>query len=127
MTLGALGTHLATINHWAEAIMGSEGFDVKTSPPNPELKSHKQMLEAFDQNAATARKAIAAATDEQLMKPWSLINDGKTIFTQPRVAVLRSFILNHVIHHRGQLGVYLRLNDVPVPSIYGPSADENPF
>ena len=76
---------------------------------------------------AAARKAIAGASDEQLLKPWSLVKDGKAIFTQPRVGVLRGFILNHAIHHRGQLGVYLRLNDVPVPSIYGPSADEGVF
>lgn len=124
MSLGGLGTHLATINHWAEAIIGQESFDVKNAPPNPELKSRAQMVEAFDKNVATARKAIAGASDEQLMKPWSLRSGGKTVFTLPRIAVLRSFIMNHTIHHRAQLGVYLRLNDVPVPSIYGPSADE---
>ena len=124
MSLGGLGTHLATINHWAEAIIGQESFDVKNAPPYPELKSRAQMVEAFDKNVATARKAIAGASDEQLMKPWSLQSGGKTVFTLPRIAVLRSFIMNHVIHHRAQLGVYLRLNDVPVPSIYGPSADE---
>jgi uncharacterized damage-inducible protein DinB len=127
MTLGALGTHLATINQWAQAIVGTDSFDVKSAPPTPELKSHKQMLEAFDSATAAARTAIAGASDEQMMKPWSLLNDGKPIFSQPRVAVLRGFILNHAIHHRGQLGVYLRLNDVPVPSIYGPSADEGKF
>lgn len=124
MSMGGLATHLATINHWTEAIMGSDSFDVKNAPPNPELKSSAQMLEAFDKNTASARKAIAGATDEQLMKPWSLLSGGKAVFTLPRAAVLRSFILSHTIHHRAQLGVYLRLNDVPVPSIYGPSADE---
>ncbi len=124
MTLGALGTHLATISGWSEAILGQDSFDVKNAPPNPELKSHAQMLESFDKNVAAARKAIAGATDEQLMKPWALLSSGKEVFKMPRVAVLRGFIMNHTIHHRAQLGVYLRLNDIPVPSIYGPSADE---
>src|SRR5262249_41355194 len=99
-------------------------FDVKNAPVPPQLKSRAELLGAFDKNVAAARKAIAGATDEQLMKPWSLLNDGKSIFTMPKIAVLRSFILNPTIHHRAQLGVYLRLNNVPVPSIYGPSADE---
>jgi uncharacterized damage-inducible protein DinB len=127
MTLGALATHLATINHWAEAIMGTESFDVATAPPNPELKSRAEILAAFDENTAAARKAISAATDAQLFQPWTLLSSGNTIFTLPRVAVLRSFILSHQIHHRGQFSVYLRLNNVPVPSIYGPSADEGVF
>jgi uncharacterized damage-inducible protein DinB len=97
---------------------------VSTAPRPAELKSHKEILDTFDQNSASARKAIAAANDETLMKPWSLLFQGKTVFTLPRIGVLRSFIMNHTIHHRAQLGVYLRLNDVPVPSIYGPSADE---
>lgn len=124
MTLGALATHLATINHWAEAILGLDSFDVSTAPPNPELKSRAEVLAAFDKNTATARKAIADATDAHLLKPWTLTAGSKTVLTMPRVAVVRSFLLNHTIHHRAQLGVYLRLNDVPVPSIYGPSADE---
>ena len=124
MALGALATHLATINQWTEAIMGLDSFDVSTAPPTAELKSRAEILAAFDQNTASARNAIAKATDAQLTKPWSLLSKGQAIFTLPRIAVLRSFILNHAIHHRAQLGVYLRLNDIPVPSIYGPSADE---
>jgi uncharacterized damage-inducible protein DinB len=124
MTLGALATHLATINQWSEAILGQDSFDVSTAPPNPELKSRAEVLAAFDKNTATARKAIADATDAHLLKPWTLTAGNKTVLTMPRVAVVRSFLLNHTIHHRAQLGVYLRLNDVPVPSIYGPSADE---
>jgi uncharacterized damage-inducible protein DinB len=73
---------------------------------------------------AAAREAIAGASDEHLLKPWSLLSGGKTVFTLPRIAVVRNAVMNHSIHHRAQLGVYLRLNDVPVPSIYGPSADE---
>jgi uncharacterized damage-inducible protein DinB len=127
MTMGGLATHLATICHWAEAIVGQDSFDVTNAPPQPQFKSKAEMLAAFDQSAAAARKAIEGASDEQLMKPWSLVSNGKAIFTMPRAGVLRSFIMNHIIHHRAQLGVYLRLNDVSVPSIYGPSADEGKF
>jgi uncharacterized damage-inducible protein DinB len=127
MSLGKLATHLATIGGFADAIVGVDSFDVANSPPSPELKSRTEILGSFDKTSASARKAIAAASDEQLMKPWTLLASGKTLFTLPRIGVLRSFFMNHSIHHRGQLSVYLRLNNVPVPSIYGPSADENPF
>jgi len=90
----------------------------------PRANTQKELLEIFDRNLAAARAALSAATDEQLLAPWTLLSAGQKIMTLPRIAVLRSFILNHTIHHRAQLGVYLRLNDIPVPSIYGPSADE---
>ncbi len=124
MSLGGLATHLATITHWAEAIFGQDSFDVSTAPRTEELKSRAEILSTFDKNVATARNLIANAPDTQLTKPWALTAGSHTIFSQPRIAVVRTFLLNHVIHHRAQLGVYLRLNDVPVPSIYGPSADE---
>lgn len=124
MTLGGLASHLATLTQWTGAVMTQDFFDVASSPPPAKLKSTKEILAAFDANTAAARAVIAAATDEQLMKPWSLRKGGQNIFTLPRLGVVRSFILNHTIHHRAQLGVYLRLNDIPVPSIYGPSADE---
>jgi uncharacterized damage-inducible protein DinB len=124
MSLGQLASHLATVTSWVEAIIGTDSFDVSSAPPNEQFKSRPELLAAFDKNVAAARNHIAGATDAQLTKPWSLLSKGQTIFTLPRIAVLRSFILNHTIHHRAQLGVYLRLNDIPVPSIYGPSADE---
>jgi uncharacterized damage-inducible protein DinB len=127
MSLGQLATHLATMGHWADAIAGMESFDVSTAPPTPKLNSRAEILAAFDSSTATAHKAIAATTDSEMVKPWTLRAGDKSIFTLPRVAVFRSFILNHLIHHRGQLSVYLRLNNVPVPSIYGPSADEGQF
>jgi uncharacterized damage-inducible protein DinB len=127
MTMGQLAIHLAMLPHWSESILSEDSFDVATSPPTPKLTSRQEILGLFDQSAAVARKAIAAAGDETMMKTWSLVAGGKTIFAQPRIGVLRGFIMSHSIHHRGQLSVYLRLNDVPVPSIYGPSADENPF
>jgi uncharacterized damage-inducible protein DinB len=124
MGLGGLATHLATMNQWAEAIFAEDSFDVSTAPPTPELKTRAEVLASFDKTTAVARKAIADSTDAHFMKPWTLKAGPNTVFTLPRVAVVRSFLLNHNIHHRAQLGVYLRLNDIPVPSIYGPSADE---
>jgi uncharacterized damage-inducible protein DinB len=82
------------------------------------------LLGAFDKNASAARAALAGASDEDLGKTWSLLAGGQTLFSMPRIACIRSFVMNHTIHHRAQLTVYLRLNDVPVPAIYGPSADE---
>lgn len=127
MELCQLATHLATLPHWAEAIAGQDSFDVSTAPPNPRLTSRAEILAAFDASTAAAHKAIAGTSDAEMMKTWTFRAGDKTIFSMPRVAVFRAFILNHVIHHRGQFSVYLRLNDVPVPSIYGPSADESIF
>jgi uncharacterized damage-inducible protein DinB len=90
----------------------------------PDFGSTTGTLARFDDNVKKAREAIAAASDADFMVPWTLKNHGHVIFTLPRVAVLRSFVVNHIIHHRGQLSVYLRLRDVPLPSIYGPTADE---
>ena len=112
---------------WTPVTVEQDSYDVATNPQPPELKSRSSMLENFDKNVAAARASIAKASDEQLKKPWSLLKSGQAIFTQPRIALLRGFIMNHLIHHRAQLGVYLRLNDIPVPSIYGPSADEGIF
>ncbi len=88
------------------------------------MTSRKQLLEIFDKNVGAARAAISKASDEDMHKTFTLLNGGKTFFSMPRIEVLRGMILNHVIHHRGQLSVYLRMNKVPVPSIYGPSGDE---
>jgi len=82
------------------------------------------MVADFDRNVKEAREALSKASDQQLMEPWTLIKDGVRLFTLPKVAVLRTWVMNHLIHHRGQLSVYLRLNDIPVPDVYGPSADE---
>jgi uncharacterized damage-inducible protein DinB len=90
----------------------------------PKLGTVKEVLAMFDKNLAGAKAALKEMKDEDLMKPWSLKSGGKTMMTMPKAAVLRSFVLNHNIHHRGQMTVYLRLNNVPVPALYGPSADE---
>lgn len=124
----ALASHIANAPVWAVGTMNQDSFDVapKDGEPftTPQAKSTKELVEMFDANVAAARAAISSAGDDQFSKPWSLMGGGQTYFTKPRTAVLRTFIMNHIIHHRAQLGVYLRLNDVPVPSTYGPSADE---
>ena len=128
MTMGGLATHLANILTWAGTAVNTESLDLApggapmASPAM--VKSRKELLDTFDKNAAAARQAIAGAADAHLLKPWTLLYSGKQLLSMPRIAVLRSFVMNHSIHHRAQLGVYLRLNDVAVPSIYGPSADE---
>jgi uncharacterized damage-inducible protein DinB len=128
MTMGNLATHLANIPSWAIHAIEKDALDIAPpdAPPlkTPPASSRAEILEAFDRNLDGARSAIAGASNEQLLEPWSLLSGGKTVMTLPRVGVLRGFVLNHNIHHRAQLGVYLRLNDVAVPSIYGPSADE---
>jgi len=123
-----LAGHLANIPGWAVITIKDDALDmapngVPMSPP-PTPKSTKELLEIFDKNVTEGRAAIAGASDAHLFKPWSLLNNGKTMLTLPRIACLRSWVMNHSIHHRAQLGVYLRLNNLPVPSIYGPSADE---
>jgi uncharacterized damage-inducible protein DinB len=86
--------------------------------------SRAEVLAAFDRNVAAARINLASKSDGELLAAWTLQRDGHDLFTVPKVGVVRSFLLNHMIHHRGQLSVYLRLNDVAVPAMYGPSADE---
>lgn len=129
MKMGDLATHLAHIPDWASVAINTESLDVAPpgEPPlrNPPLNSVAEVLELFDKNVAAARDAIQGASDEHLHKPWTLLAGGKTIVSRPRAAILRDFVLSHTIHHRAQLGVYLRLNDVPVPAIYGPSADDD--
>ena len=126
-TIGGLSTHLANLPSWAGYTINQDALDIA---PNGEparatpLHSQAEVLETFDKNVAAGRAALAGASDQHLFSPWTLQANGKTLMTMPRVAVLRGFVMNHLIHHRAQLGVYLRLNDIPVPSIYGPSADE---
>jgi uncharacterized damage-inducible protein DinB len=127
-TVGWVGAHLANIPTWIGLTVTRNSLDV--APPGGEPYrtttpgSVKEILERFDRNVADGRAALAAVSDETLFQPWSLLSGGVTVFTMPRLAVLRTFVLNHIIHHRAHLCVYLRLNDVPVPALYGPSADE---
>jgi uncharacterized damage-inducible protein DinB len=126
-TMRGLITHLSNMPTWVGHTLGKDALDL--APQGVPLRaapagSTKEAVETFDRNVAEARAAIADADDAAFGGSWSLLQNGRTILTLPKSAVLRSFVMNHIIHHRAQLGVYLRLNDVPVPSIYGPSADE---
>lgn len=128
MTLGGLATHLANTLSWGERLILHDEFDLappgEVAPRMQELRSAAEILATFAANRAAARKAIEGASDAVFAQPWSLLAGGKKIFTLPRSACVRSFVFNHMIHHRGQLTVYLRLLDVPLPALYGPSADE---
>jgi len=127
----ALATHLATLPSWGGMMFGSDSFDLAPKgepiPPNEPAKSVEDLLVRFDKSIAGTRAALASASDADLLKTWTLLKAGETVLAMPRVAALRVFVMNHNVHHRAQLGVYLRLNDIPVPSIYGPSADEGAF
>jgi uncharacterized damage-inducible protein DinB len=124
MSLGGLATHLANLPRWGGTILNQSFFDLADSPPNLQEKtSRAEILAAFDEDAKQARASLDK-TDAELMAPWALKRGGHEIFSLPRMAAFRTFVLYHIVHHRGQLSVYLRLNDVPVPAIYGPSADE---
>lgn len=126
MSLGELASHLADIPGWAGTLLRSNGFDMDgVGGGGPKLHpTQEALLAAFDANVRTARDLMADTTDTQFMEPWTLRGGGQEIFTQPKVSVVRSWLFSHSIHHRGQLSVYLRLREVPVPSIYGPSADD---
>jgi len=128
MPLARLAGHVAELPGWAVNTINLDALDL--TPASGEgfkptfMTTREQLLATFDKNVAEARAAIAAATDEHLGKTWKLIFKGNTVLEMPRAAVLRSVVMNHIIHHRAQLGVYLRLNDVAVPGMYGPSADD---
>ena len=128
MTMIGLATHITNMIGWGTTTLTQDEFDVQPpgAPPYKEepASSVANLLEKFDQGIVACRAALVATSDEAMMKPWSLLSGGQAIFTQPRGGVFRGMILNHLIHHRAQLSVYLRMNDVPVPALYGPSADE---
>lgn len=120
-----LAAHIANVPTWITMTLATSEFDLAEpmeQPPAPTGAS--ELLERFDEAVAVARKALSQASDEALAEPWSLRTGDDVMFTMPRAAVIRVMILNHMIHHRGQFTVYLRMLGAPVPSLYGPSADE---
>jgi uncharacterized damage-inducible protein DinB len=127
-TIGWNANHLAELPGWSISIVTQPGFDFAPVGgeryQSPKLTSSSAIVERFDRNVADARRALAELKDESLNDPWTLRGGERIIFTMPRAAVIRSFLMNHIIHHRAVLCVYLRLNDIPVPGLYGPSGDE---
>ena len=126
MTLGRLAGHLAELPVWIVETMKRDELEIGGDFTPFVSSSPKELLAMFDAKVAEARASLIAASDADFMKPWSLKVRGHIAFTLPKVVVLRTMVMNHMVHHRGQLTVYLRLNDVAVPSLYGPSADERP-
>ena len=126
-SLGALAAHVAHLATWGAETLNKSEIDIGGGQPPSAPPSKSELLADFDKNVAATRAALTGKTDAELMAVWSLKRDGHTLFSMPKTVVWRSFVLNHLVHHRGQLSVYLRLLDIPVPSIYGPSADEASF
>jgi uncharacterized damage-inducible protein DinB len=126
MPLGRLATHVAEVLTWLpETVNQTELNWDSTKPYAPKAcETRADVLTFFDASRDAARKALAGASDAELMQPWSFKKDGQVVFSMPRIGVIRSMVMNHLIHHRAQLGVYLRLQDIPLPAMYGPSADE---
>ncbi len=128
MSMGQLAAHIGEVPMWVAPTL--TGTELDMNPPggepyqSPGFTTVADLLAGFDASVRSAREAITGTSDADFMVNWSLKNGGEVFFTMPRVAVIRSFVMNHLIHHRGQLSVYLRLTGVPVPSTYGPSADE---
>jgi uncharacterized damage-inducible protein DinB len=130
-TVGWLAAHIANLAGWATVTIQTEQLDfAPVDGPSfqlPKIENRKEALAVFDKNVTESRAALAAASDADMMKTWTLLGGGKPVFAMPRVACIRGMIFNHIVHHRAQLGVYYRLLGVPVPGLYGPSADEGQF
>jgi uncharacterized damage-inducible protein DinB len=127
VTLGRLAEHLTEMAQWATITMTQAGIEMTTARPPDYVApaTRAQVLAQFDKYLKEGRGHVAGKTDGEFHAPWTLRAGGKEVFTMPKIAVMRNFVLNHMIHHRGQLTVYLRMLGIPVPSTYGPSGDES--
>ena len=127
-TLGWNANHIAELPGWGVGTLTGESFDF--APPggeryqSPNFQTRRELLELFDRDAAALKAAVKGVSDADVGKPWSLLSGGQVIFTMPRAAVLRSFVISHMIHHRAMLIMGLRLNGIKVPGMYGPSGEE---
>ena len=128
MTLGRLASHVVELVAWGGNTLQTEVFEIEPGRgASSPMKTRQELLDTFDKDVKETRALIAKASDEELQKIWTLKFGDKTVFAMPRIAVLRGAVMNHIIHHRAQLSVYLRLVDVEIPGMYGPSADEMKF
>ena len=129
MDFCTLASHIAEMASWATTTVNTDELDFNPEGgPQYEMfmaKSSHELLAKFDELAAAARAALDGCSDDEFRKPWTLKSGNQTLFVMPKIATIRGMVISHIIHHRGQLSVYLRLNDIPVPSIYGPSADDS--
>lgn len=127
-SIGWVACHLAEIVGWVEGTLTQESWDIAPADgepyQSPQLGSRQEILELFDANVAAARERITTTPDEEYGKPWSLLAGGETLMTLPKLGVIRRWVINHSIHHRGHLCVYLKLNNIAIPALYGPSSDE---
>jgi uncharacterized damage-inducible protein DinB len=127
MTLAQLATHVAQVPGWTKSLLDQEVLDLSPDMKPQVLASRAELLGTFDQGVTEARARIRAASDGYWQQVWTFKIGGETVLSMPRAAVMRSVIMNHMIHHRAQLGVFLRLHNVAIPGMYGPSADEKPM
>jgi uncharacterized damage-inducible protein DinB len=125
MSLGGLATHLSNLPTWGDAILNSPFLDMATVGPNLEEKRSRAQIVSYFDDVVRRTRALLDRSDAELAASWALKRGGQELFSMPRAAAFRTFVLYHSVHHRGQLSVYLRLNGVPVPAIYGPSAHES--
>ena len=125
MSLGGLATHLSQIPHWGHSILARDGYDLVDDGTGHAIEKQTvaEVLHAFDTHASAARQSLSARTEAELSLPWALRRGGQLVMSMPKSGALRRFLFNHLVHNRGQLSVYLRLQNVPLPPIYGPTAD----
>lgn len=124
MSLAGLATHLSNLPNWGASILNAVSFDLDSAPLHLEPKATRAEILAFFDESTKRTRAAMDRTDAEYQVMWALRREGRDVFAMPRVSAFRTFVLYHLVHHRGQLSVYLRLNDVPLPPIYGPTADE---
>jgi uncharacterized damage-inducible protein DinB len=127
MTLGRLASHISDLPSWVELVMRANRHDLAPGYESPQATGTTALLTRFDTNVGGARATLVGVIDDLLTEPWTLTRGGQELFTLPRITMLRYFVINHLIHHRGQLSVYLRLQRTPIPAIYGPAANERGF
>jgi len=123
MPLGRLATHIAELPGWGKVTIQQDVLDMAGFEPTV-LGTVSEIVELFDKNVSEFRDTLSGASDNEFMKTWTMTYEGKEVFAAPKMTVVRSMVMNHLVHHRGQLTVFLRMNDVPLPMTYGPSADE---